>query len=338
MCCFGLSDSGSWTEAQALTAVVSTADPLTRGRKLMGLAPHLTAVASDMAREVALRSLLDAPPSPELAIALAQLTSTLPPAEAEAKLGQAREAANSLKNLGDRARALAGIAPYLPAPERRRTVDAAMSLIREPMTPAQRIPATLEVLPLLLAEDRAAAIEYVANSAGPAADRRERLDLLSQLLPALNDSEREVIVGEAVSELPFLDTVSRAQIAGRIGPYLPQTQHKALIGETLSTIPGAVEPSARARALASLAPHLDGAAQARAVEEHSRQPLRATTSQHDVTSSSPSPQKCRTTYSLMPSMSPPDCPGVDDGHADCTGPLPPRYSAARGVGYGDEDG
>jgi hypothetical protein len=160
-------------------------------------------------------------------------------------LSQGLAYARQVPEPGQRAEALAGLAPYLPEPLLRDAL-AAVREIQDEHARAKALAGLAPYLPEPLLRDALAVVREIRS-------KRSRAEVLTEMAPHLPDAQKEVALREALAAArESEDKYAQAEALTWLAPHLP----KMLLREALAAAREIGDEGAQALALAGLAPHL----------------------------------------------------------------------------------
>ena len=234
--------------AQALAIATATATAQHRALALAGLAPYLpeadrrTVLAQALAAATATQGIYRG-------MALVELAPHLP----ADLLAQALAAATATTQDHDRARTLAGLAPYLPEADRPAVLAEALSTAANADPEFGRADTLAKLAPHLPADLLAEALAAV--TAITIADyRASALAGLAPYLPA-------DLLAEALAATAITDHYDWAVALTGLAPYLPEADRPAVLAQALTVAANIANDFYRANTLTKLAPYLPEADQ-----------------------------------------------------------------------------
>ena len=248
-----LVEEGMWTPAQGLAYARRVPYPWQRSDALARLAPHFPGLERE-------RILGEALAEAQMIELEEWRASTLTGLASSLSVSQLREAltmARAIQNKWQRAKALAGLAPHLPGPERERALQEGMiaaRAIRDEYRRADALTALIPHLPVLAQEQ---ALREVLAIVWAIQDQYRRVRVWARLIPYLPDSKRGQVVRETLQAARAIqDRYQQAKALTELAPNLPEPEREQALQEALVAAQAIQDEFWRAAALAELAPYL----------------------------------------------------------------------------------
>ena len=242
------------TEALALARALDQA--IFRTPVLAALAPHLAGHPSLLNDALVLAQAIGS--EYWRAQALAALAPHLPPEDRSRVLTEALALVPAIRGSEARAQALAALAPHLPAEDEHRVVSEALGAVRNIDRHPNRARALASLAPHLAGHP--SLLNDAVVLAQAIRSEYYRTHALAALAPHLPPEDRSRVLTEALgtARATIGDCWPRTHALAALAPHLPPDDRSRVLTEALALVPAIRGSEYRARALASLAPHLAG--------------------------------------------------------------------------------
>jgi TIR domain/NB-ARC domain len=248
-----------WSPEQAMSAG-GMSDVAQQVEALIALAARLPEPERADSLTSARRSAGSIPEPLRRVKALVALAPHLPEADRIETLTEALSAAGQVADASERVEALTSVAPHLPEPDRARALTEAGAAIRSMPFAQWRIYPLIALAPHLPEPDRSAAIAEAFAAVQTMSVFTEAMSYdyaraLMELAPHLSATQLDTAMGDAANIAIFGDHWYYVAL-GTLAAHVPEPDRAAAVAEAFSEAKEESDPSIRAEALVTLAPHL----------------------------------------------------------------------------------
>ena len=237
--------TGMWSSQRALDHARRIADP---GRQVDALLAIRSEVNDQEQPAVLAQALTAATAITDDSVRARALAGLAPQLPAEL-LAQALTAATALADDYARGEALAGLAPQLPVELLAQALTAATAITDD----SARAEALTGLAPQLPADQQPAVLAQALTAATAITDDYARGEALAGLAPQLS---AELLAQALTAATAITNDYYRARALTGLAPQLPADQQPAVLAQALTTATAITDDDARARALTGLAPQL----------------------------------------------------------------------------------